>query len=60
MEVEDNGRGISSKRTARSKGLGLVSMRERVELAGGTFRISSFPGRGTKVRVKIPIEARNG
>jgi PAS domain S-box-containing protein len=60
MEVEDNGRGISSKRTARSKGLGLVSMRERVELAGGTFRISSFSGRGTKVRVKIPIEARNG
>ena len=58
MEVEDNGKGISFKKgKTQSNGLGLVSMRERVELVGGTFQVKSSPGKGTKVRVKIPIEA---
>jgi PAS domain S-box-containing protein len=60
MEIEDNGRGISKQRTkAKTRGLGLVSMRERVEHMGGTFHLKSSPGKGTKVRVKIPIGADN-
>jgi PAS domain S-box-containing protein len=60
MEIEDNGRGISTPKTkTKTRGLGLVSMRERVEYMGGTFHIQSSPGKGTKVRVKIPIGAEN-
>jgi signal transduction histidine kinase len=60
MEIEDNGRGISKQKTkTKTRGLGLVSMRERVEYMGGTFHIQSSPGKGTKVRVRIPIGADN-
>ena len=58
MEIEDNGQGISlEKGKSIAKGLGLVSMRERVESIGGLFQIRSSPGKGTRIRVKIPIEA---
>jgi PAS domain S-box-containing protein len=61
MEIEDNGRGIpTSKAKTKTRGLGLVSMRERIEYLGGDFQIKSSSGRGTKVRVKIPIGTRNG
>ncbi|MCX5752658.1 MAG: ATP-binding protein [Candidatus Krumholzibacteria bacterium] len=59
MEIEDNGRGISKQKT-KTQGLGLVSMRERIEYMGGSLRITSSPGKGTKVRIKIPIGADNG
>jgi signal transduction histidine kinase len=60
MEIEDNGRGISKQKTkTKTRGLGLVSMRERVEYMGGTFHIQSSPGKGTKVRVRIPLGAYN-
>ncbi|MDD4857405.1 MAG: ATP-binding protein [Candidatus Krumholzibacteria bacterium] len=60
MEIEDNGRGFSLKQgKTRSKGFGLVSMRERVELMGGTFQIKSSRGKGTTIRVKVPIEAHD-
>ncbi len=60
MEIEDNGKGISSEKgKTQPRGLGLVSMRERVELQGGAFQVKSSSGKGTKIRVKIPIEARS-
>lgn len=61
MLIEDNGKGISTKKgKSPEHGLGLVSMRERVQLMGGTFEIKSRPGKGTKVRVEIPIEGTYG
>jgi signal transduction histidine kinase len=39
-----------------NKHLGLLVMRERVEMVGGRFSIESSPGRGTTVRVDIPLE----
>ena len=60
LRCEDNGKGFSSTGGARKKkGLGLVSMRERVEFLGGSFQILSSPGKGTRVRVKIPLKAHN-
>ena len=60
MEVEDNGQGISTKKgKSKSRGLGLVGMRERVEHMGGVFHLRSSPGKGTRIRVKIPIEVRD-
>lgn len=37
--------------------LGVVAMKERAEMAGGTFAITSVPGQGTKVEFWLPIEA---
>jgi signal transduction histidine kinase len=53
LVVEDDGRGFDQSRPGQ--GLGLVSMRERVELLGGNLRIESSPGRGTTVAVEVPV-----
>ena len=52
LEVEDRGKGFSAENSQR--GIGLVAMRERAELIGGTLAISPQPQGGTKVRLQIP------
>ncbi len=57
LEIEDNGRGFdpSEKYSVNEqKGLGLGSMKERVELSGGTFAIDSAAGKGTLIRARWP------
>lgn len=60
IEIEDDGKGFD---TANARGylasgrVGLASMRERVELASGTFAVRSTPGRGTAVMATIPLDA---
>ncbi|MEO8324398.1 MAG: PAS domain S-box protein [Nitrospirota bacterium] len=53
LSIRDNGRGFDVDERF-SKGLGFVSMRERVRLLGGTLLVDSQPGQGTTVRVSIP------
>jgi signal transduction histidine kinase len=53
LEVEDHGKGLD--RAARPRGLGIVTMRERVELLGGTIAFSRPPEGGTLVRVTVPL-----
>ncbi|MDE3058352.1 MAG: PAS domain S-box protein [Bacteroidota bacterium] len=59
MTIEDNGKGfdpatpIPSGRKNHS-GFGLMNMKERSQLLGGMFRISSSRGKGTKVYLEIP------
>jgi PAS domain S-box-containing protein len=50
LTVSDNGVGFDSTRTERLQGLGLISMRERLRLAHGDFRVESEPGHGTTIR----------
>ena len=38
--------------------VGLASMRERVELASGTFVVHATPGKGTTIIATLPIDAR--
>jgi signal transduction histidine kinase len=38
--------------------LGLLSMHERVRLVEGTFRVSSRPGKGTRIEVWVPIPGK--
>jgi two-component system sensor histidine kinase NreB len=60
VEVEDDGRGFDSAMTReflRQGRVGLASMRERVELANGTFVIRSSPGRGTSIVATLPVDA---
>lgn len=54
LTVRDNGRGISPAEQSDPSSLGLLGMRERAELAGGTFAISGKAGRGTTVQVVLP------
>jgi PAS domain S-box-containing protein len=55
--VEDNGRGFDVEpvigEPVKERGLGLLGMRERVALIGGTLNIESSPGVGTSVFVRI-------
>jgi signal transduction histidine kinase len=58
MEIKDDGKSFSVERQLHAKGgkrLGLLGMRERVEMVGGTFCVESAPGHGTTVRVEIPF-----
>ena len=58
MEIKDDGKSFEVERRLHAKGskrLGLLGMRERVEMVGGTFCIESSPGHGTIVRVEIPL-----
>jgi signal transduction histidine kinase len=60
MVVQDNGSGIASWQEANRPGShGLTIMRERAEAFGGSLKVSSAPGKGTRVEVKIPIESNN-
>lgn len=59
LEVNDNGRGISDEEISNTQSMGLLGMRERATLMGGTFEIGPGPrGKGTKVVATIPLEKR--
>ena len=58
LEVEDQGKGFVPEK--RQAGIGLVAMRERAELIGGTLSISRPATGGTLVRLKIPREKAEG
>ena len=57
LEVVDRGIGFDVQ--AHGRGLGLLSMRERLALIGGGIAIDSQPGHGTAVRVHVPLPHRN-
>ena len=58
MEVHDNGKSFEVERVLfakRHKRLGLLGMRERVEMVGGSFSVESAPGKGTTISAQIPF-----
>jgi signal transduction histidine kinase len=59
LEVRDNGRGIREEKLRKGGSLGILGMRERAELLGGDLTITSSPGNGTSVLVRIPQGAAN-
>ncbi len=54
LTIVDDGVGFDVDAAWR-KGLGLISVHERVEAIGGTFRIRSSPGAGTRLEVSVPV-----
>src|SRR5216684_3005577 len=57
LHVTDDGVGFDLVKAARrQKSVGLLSMRERAELIGGTLQIQSTPGNGTAVTLLLPTE----
>jgi PAS domain S-box-containing protein len=58
LEIRDDGKSFPTERTLsamRGGRLGLLGMRERVEMVGGRFAIASAPGEGTTVTAEIPF-----
>jgi PAS domain S-box-containing protein len=58
LTVRDAGVGFDRETVVSNRGLGLVSMQERVNLEKGTFSIDSQPGRGTTIHIWLPLSAR--
>ena len=54
LEVHDNGKGITEEQASAEVSLGILGMRERILLLGGTLTISGTPETGTSVRVLVP------
>jgi signal transduction histidine kinase len=62
LEVRDWGRGFDPKMVTASSGgehVGLVGMRERMDLAGGRLEVRSSPESGTTIRARLPISGRD-
>ena len=58
MEIHDNGKSFQVERALFAKRisrLGLLGMRERVEMVGGSFAVESAPKTGTTIRAEIPF-----
>jgi signal transduction histidine kinase len=58
MKIRDNGKGFQQDRVAhanRARRLGLLGMKERLEMVGGNFNVASGPGKGTTVLAQIPL-----
>ncbi len=60
LVVEGDGKGFEAAEVladpAAARGLGILSMRERIALLGGTFSIESAREQGTRVRAEVPLE----
>jgi signal transduction histidine kinase len=59
LAIADDGRGFDPETLAAASvggHLGVVGMQQRVRARGGTFRLSSHPGSGTRVDVEIPLD----
>jgi signal transduction histidine kinase len=53
FEVSDDGAGFEPGR--HGNGAGLTNMRDRLEAVGGTLRVESSPGGGTRIEGVIPV-----
>ena len=58
--VRDDGRGFSPSAPRQPHSLGLMGLRERVQLLKGSVAIDSAPGQGTRVEVRIPLPSAAG
>lgn len=56
LTISDDGKGFIVEEIANKKTLGLMGMRERATLLGGTYEISSMPERGTSVIIVVPFK----
>jgi len=55
LEVADDGAGFVLDAPRKTSSLGLMGLRERARLLQGTVEIDTAPGRGTRIRVAIPV-----
>jgi signal transduction histidine kinase len=58
VEICDDGRGVTEEEISDPLSLGLIGIRERAALAGGTVTFSGEPGRGTVISARFPLPAK--
>jgi len=58
LEVIDDGTGINNNGRLQGKSLGIMGMRERASIIGGSFTINSEPLKGTRIEVEIPFKSQ--
>lgn len=60
FSIEDDGVGfderVSATRVPEEKGLGLATMKGRIQMVGGVFHVSTKEGKGTRITLNIPIK----
>jgi hypothetical protein len=56
LDISDNGRGMDLAKSA-GKRLGLLGMRERARMLGGSMNIEGAPGQGVRICVRLPLAA---
>jgi signal transduction histidine kinase len=58
LQIEDDGCGFAPHEAATpgTRHMGLISMQERAEIVGGSLLVHTAPGRGTQVRVQVPVQ----
>jgi len=59
LVVHDAGAGFDVEEAKKNRGLGLVSMQERIHLVHGRFAVDSRPGKGTRIFAAVPCVAEN-
>lgn len=55
LTISDKGPGFNVRSAVRQDGLGILSMKERAQLVGGQFSLTSKPGNGTTIEVLVPF-----
>ena len=58
LRVVDAGAGFDPGLRSTATGIGLVSMRERLRLVGGTLSVRSAPSKGTEILAQVPLSAQ--
>jgi two-component system NarL family sensor kinase len=57
LTVTDIGKGFEEQEAFARHGLGLISMRERLQLVGGELSVKSRPGAGTTIYARVPLHS---
>jgi signal transduction histidine kinase len=60
LAVEDDGRGFDPERLDESKGLGVIGMRERASLIGGTLTVGPGDAGGARIDLRLPLGEAKG
>jgi len=58
IEIKDDGTGFSSEAKPKGRGIGLIGMKERITLLGGSLFVYSLRGKGTTLNIEIPLQNR--
>jgi signal transduction histidine kinase len=56
MEIRDGGIGFNPADISETAG-GLRTIRERTQILGGSYKLESAPGKGTRLTVKLPLKS---
>ncbi len=58
LRIQDDGKGFDTDTLVHKRTFGILGMKERVFSLNGKFKLSSAPGKGTKIKISIPVEKK--